>query len=87
VQPQFQERVDAIIRVILDRVNPSLDEATLSSETCLVETGLALDSVALLELVTGLEDDLDIMIDESELRREVLESIGSFARYLSEQSP
>jgi len=81
-----QERVDAIIRVIVDRINPDLDAATLSSETCLVKEGLSLDSMAVLELVTGLEDELDIMIDESQLKIEVFEDIGSLARFLCEQT-
>jgi acyl carrier protein len=86
VQEQVQERVDAIIRVIVDRVNPDLDAAALSSDTCLVKKGLILDSMALLELVTGLEDELDIMIDESELKLEVFDNIGSLARFLGEQT-
>ena len=86
MQEQVQERVDAIIRVIVDRVNPDLDAATLSSDTCLVNEGLTLDSMALLELVTGLEDELDIMIDESELKLEMFDNIGSLARFLGEQT-
>jgi acyl carrier protein len=86
VQEQVQKRVEAIIRVIVDRVNPDLDAAALSSDTCLVKEGLALDSMAMLELVTGLEDELGIMIDESELKIEVFDDIGSLARFLGEQT-
>ncbi len=86
MQEQLQERVGAIIRVIVDRINPALDAAALSSETCLVKEGLALDSMAVLELVTGLEDELGIMIDESELKLEVFDDIGSLARFLGEQT-
>ena len=86
MQEQVQKRVDAIIRVIVDRVNPDLDAAALSSDTCLVKEGLALDLMAMLELVTGLEDELGIMIDESELKIEVFDDIGSLARFLGEQT-
>jgi acyl carrier protein len=86
VQERVQERVDAIIRVIVDRVNPDLDAAALSSDTRLIKAGLALDSMAMLELVTGLEDELGIMIDESELKLEVFDNIGCLARFLGEQS-
>ena len=81
---KFQERVDSIIRVIVDRVNPDLDPSELSAGTRLVNEGLALDSMAVLELVTGLEDELGEMIDESKLKIEMFEDIGSFARSLDE---
>jgi acyl carrier protein len=86
VEVQVQERVDAIIRVIIERLNPTLDASSLSSDTRLLGAGLGLDSVAVLELVTGLEDELGIMIDESKLEPEVFEDIGSLARYLGEPS-
>ena len=86
MQEQLQERVDAIIRVIVERLNPALDAAAMSSDTRLVGEGLVLDSVAVLELVTGLEDELGIMIDESQLEPKVLEDIGSLARFLGEQT-
>jgi acyl carrier protein len=84
VTQKFQERVDSIIRVIVDRVNPDLDPSELSAGTRLVNEGLALDSMAVLELVTGLEDELGDMIDESKLKIEMFEDIGSFARSLDE---
>jgi acyl carrier protein len=86
VPEQLQKRVDAIIRVIVDRLNPTLDANKLSSNTRLLGEGLALDSMAVLELVTGLEDELDIMIDESRLEPEVFDDIGSLAKFLGEPS-
>ncbi len=86
MQEQLQKYVDAIIRVIVDRLNPALDAAAMSSDTRLVGEGLVLDSVAVLELVTGLEDELGIMIDESQLEPKVFEDIGSLARFLGEQT-
>jgi acyl carrier protein len=80
----LQERVDAIIRVLVTRLNPTLDADSLSAETRLVGGGLTLDSMALLELVTGLEDELGIMIDESRLDARVFADIGSLARFLGE---
>ena len=80
----MDQRVDAIIRVIVERLNPDLDRSSLSSTTRLVGEGLALDSVSVLELITGLEEELDIMIDESELTPEVFEDVASLARFLGE---
>ncbi len=83
---QLKELVDTIIRVMVDRLDLTLDAASLSSDTKLVGGGLVLDSMAILEIVTGVEDELGIMVDESQLEPEVFENIGTLARFLSEQT-
>ena len=82
----FQAFVEAIIRVVVERLDPSLDPSVISAETALVGTGLAFDSMAMLDLVTGLEDELGIMIDESKLDQDVFETVGALARFLEEHA-
>jgi acyl carrier protein len=77
-----QQLVDAVIRVIVTRISRTLRPADLSAETRLIDGELVLDSMALLDLVSGLEAELDIMIDESELEPSVFTDIGSLARHL-----
>jgi acyl carrier protein len=78
----MDELVNRIVRVIRDRLDLTLGDLELSPETCLIGRGLGLDSMAILELVTGLEEELEIEIDESGLSKETLADIGSLARYL-----
>ena len=75
---------ETIAQILTARVLPGSDAATLKPETGLIGSGLALDSIAILELVTGLEEKLDIMIDESTLEPEMFESIATLAAFLSE---
>lgn len=82
----MQDLVDTIIRVIVDRLNPDLDPKALTPETSLIGRGLGLDSVAILELISGLESELDVMVDESELDPDALKDIGSLARFMSQQA-
>jgi acyl carrier protein len=81
--PDTEKLVETIIRVIVNRLNPDLDPKTLSAKTCLIGKGLGLDSIAVLSLVTGLEEELSILIDESELKLEMFADIESLAGFLS----
>ena len=81
----MDELTKRISRVICERLNPALAEQEMTSETCLLGRGLGLDSMAVLELVTGLEAELDLIIDDAELSREIFDTIGSLASFLQNQ--
>ena len=53
----------------------------LKDETSFLEEGI-IDSTGVLELVTFLEEDFDITIDDEELIPENLDSINNVAMYL-----
>ena len=55
----------------------------LGAETVLLETGLALDSVALLELLLGLENHFERRIEEHEVTMENFRTIGAVARFVA----
>ena len=79
---QMDGLVERIVQVVIERLNPSVGHDELTSETPLIGRGLGLDSMAALELVTGLEEALGIELDESELSRETLSTIGSLADHI-----
>jgi len=72
-----------IAKVISERLVPGLDPASVSAHTGLVGSGVGVDSISVLDLVLGLEEELRIEIDESKLNSEVLASVGSLARHLA----
>ena len=51
----------------------------------LVKEGLALDSVAILQLLVAIEDEFEILLDDSQLTVATFESIGTLARYVETQ--
>ena len=59
------------------------DDLPLDADTVLLEKGLALDSVAVLELLIALEKRFDRRIEEHELTPENLASVGALARLLT----
>jgi acyl carrier protein len=54
----------------------------LTPETSLVEGGLNLDSVALLELIVGVEEAFGVCIEDDELSVDLVASIGSLAAFV-----
>jgi len=77
--PQYEasaevaSEVCAVVRAALQLgSDPDLDAGTV-----LLEDGLALDSVAVLELLLALERRFQIAIEENEVTEEALHTIGS----------
>ncbi len=76
---------ERIKKVITDRLKLCVDVQKISRSTPLIGKGLVLDSIALQELVIGLEGEFNIFIDESKLRIEYFENIGNLAKYVSKE--
>ncbi|MFQ5963541.1 MAG: acyl carrier protein [Candidatus Scalinduaceae bacterium] len=76
---------ERIKKVITDRLKLCVDVRKISRSTPLIGKGLGLDSIALQELVIGLEEEFNIFIDESKLRIEYFENIGNLAKYVSKE--
>jgi acyl carrier protein len=76
---------DRVKKVILDRVKRSLNPADIVRETPLIGKGLGLDSVGIFELVISLEEEFNIVFDESELSIEIFENIGSLVNHISKK--
>ena len=71
--------------VLLEWCSQALDGADIRSDVPLVKEGLALDSVALLEFVLGLEDEFDLILDDRDLTVERFESLRTLAGFVHEK--
>ncbi|MEK6636950.1 MAG: acyl carrier protein [Pseudomonadota bacterium] len=79
-----QHNVDTIVRGVLVDVlglSPARADA-LDGDSGLFGTLPELDSMAVANLLTELEDRLGIIIEDDELDGEMLESFGSLTRFL-----
>lgn len=79
-----QHRVDNIVRAVLIDIlglSPAR-AAALDDESGLFGTLPELDSMAVANLLTELEDRLDVIIEDDELDGEMLESFGKLTRFL-----
>jgi acyl carrier protein len=74
---------ERVKRVLLRQIK---GESDLDYDAPLIEYGIGVDSVSLLELLVALEDEFQIRIDESKVRRGDLDSINSIAGLVERES-
>lgn len=83
-------RIEAVIEVVRSSQRLATDEP-LDAETFLLERGLALDSVPLLDLVLALEERFQLRIAEDDVTPENFETIACVAsligRTISREAP
>ena len=76
---------DRVIRVIIQAtgVNP---QEPLNENTALVGAGISLDSVAVLELLVGLEKEFQTEVNPDKLlQAQALKTVGTLARFIAAQ--
>ncbi len=76
-------RIDDIVRSILDDIlGIGADRAdALTDDSGLFGTIPELDSMAVANLLTEMEDRFDIMIDDDEVEAEIFETFGGLVRF------
>ncbi|HRO66388.1 MAG TPA: acyl carrier protein, partial [Pseudobdellovibrionaceae bacterium] len=74
---------DKVIDVIFTSLNlKHIDRTTVTDETHLVQGGLNLDSIDILELIVNLEQNFNIKLEESEAYAQHFRSIGSVIDFI-----
>jgi acyl carrier protein len=76
--------LDRVIRVLRE-THALAGEQPLDAATSLLESGLALDSIALLDFVLALEREFGCELDDRDLTRERLATLGAAADMIRAQ--
>jgi acyl carrier protein len=71
-----------IARILEDGFVAADADAALGAETPLIEGGLNLDSVNLLELLVRVEEAFGVTIDDEDITAELVASVGSLAAFV-----
>jgi len=74
--------VDSVKAVIVRTLEISDRADALDAETALFGSMPELDSLALLELATSLEDEFGFVIDDEDFTEEVFATVGSLAEFV-----
>ncbi len=83
--PAPAETLNAVVDVISTAVNlRNVNRAEISRETSLMQGGLGLDSVDILEAVIALEKRFDVKIDSSPGARHIFKDLGSLSDYIAQ---
>lgn len=65
--------------ILVDDLDLHLDKADIADDVSLLEDGLGLDSVVLVELIAHLEQRFEIHFDDQNLEAESFENLGALA--------
>lgn len=78
----MQEIEERVKRMIAENLELGVNAANIKADTPLLEGGLNLDSVAVLELISLLEEEFGVYVKDEDVSLELLGSVGSLARYV-----
>ena len=81
------EVVAQIKELIADELDVNLEVAEIGETESLFEDGIGLDSVAIVEFITILEDRFQVHFSELDLTKELFRSISTVADFIVEQAP
>lgn len=68
--------------VILRAFDAQIDPEDIDVEVPLMEDGIGLDSVSILEIITGIEEEFELTVEDEEISDELFESISSLIDYV-----
>ena len=72
---------DRIKRVLTREAMVNVKPETIENETLLIDD-LGLDSIQMVELIGGLEEEFDIILEDEELGLELFQHVNSLAHYI-----
>jgi acyl carrier protein len=71
--------------IITDQLDVNITQDEIDVDTDLFEDGLGLDSIAIVEFITLIEDDFNFEFEEDELNMEAFENLRTLAHFISER--
>ena len=82
-----QATLDGVRAVLTETLGIEDRAGTLDPETQLFGSIPELDSLAVVEVITALEDRFDFQIDDDEFSGDVFETVGSLADFVEQHRP
>lgn len=77
--------LDLLRSILTQRLELPIRAEPLSEDTDLLGAGIGLDSIEILRLVAGLEEELGITIDDAELELRYFERLGVLVTFIQEK--
>jgi acyl carrier protein len=80
----FMELKDQIKRMIVERLFLNVEPEDIDNDAPLMQT-YGIDSVALFELVVGLEDEFGVVMDDSDFQIDTFKNVNSIAAFVEQK--
>lgn len=77
-----QKIEDRVKHVIVKALNLEIDPEEIGDDDILFGGEMGLNSMAMIELVVGIEEEFNIEVSDEDLRPEIFESIKTIAKYV-----
>jgi acyl carrier protein len=83
----IETTVDDVRAVLVRTLGIEDRAASITAETALLGELPELDSLAVVELATALEDHFSVVIDDEDFTGDVFESVGTLAAFIDAKRP
>ena len=78
-----EKLIDELKKIIAERLDVNIKQEEISEDAPLFEEGLGLDSIAIVEFITLIEEQFDFEFEEDELEMERFKDIRTVAGFIS----
>lgn len=75
--------VDKLKTILADDLDIHLKKEQIRDDASLLDGGLALDSVVLIELITKIESEFDFQLGDENLRTDLFENLTTLAEFIA----
>jgi acyl carrier protein len=84
MEPQTEAKSveDRIKAALVKSLRLKMDPTAIPDDVPLIGKGLGLDSVSVLQLVGAVEEVFGITVDDTDINRDLFQSVASFAAYV-----
>lgn len=82
----IEQIIDQLKDMIANTLDLNISREDVTPDAALFEEGLGLDSIAIVELITLIEDNFDFEFDEEHLNLEAFHDVQTLAKFIAEQT-
>jgi len=79
--------IEQLKTIIADQLDANIERAEITREIPLLEDGLGLDSIMLVELISLVEETFDFQFDEDELDMAIFTNLDTLATFVVTKQP
>lgn len=80
-----EERIDQVRRLLRDALQLGARANALTASSALLGSVPELDSMAVVSVLTMMEDQFGISVDDTEISADIFATVGSLARFVDEK--
>ena len=75
--------LDEVKQLIVNCFELELDPAEMGPDTKIMDDGLGLDSIAILDIIAAVERRFDVYVDDGDLAADAFKNLGTLTRFVA----